>query len=127
MDTGKLKQKGDFKKAWELVEYIYSKDQAFDDHKIKIWAARCYLELLEPENALNFVELYIKNAGISADVLFIKGIVFIRLGRIDDAQGIHDELNEMLEGVPELRAIEIMFFVKTLQKELDSARKHNQK
>ena len=109
----------DFARAWEKIEYIYGEDPAYDSHKIKLWAARCYIELLEPENALDFIDQFIENAGVTAEALFVKGVTYSRLGNSEKADECIAELEEMSEKVPDMRAIEIKILAKALKKERD--------
>ncbi len=113
----------DYAKAWEAIEKIYSKDPAYDDHNIKLWAAQCYLELLEPENALNFVNQFIEHSGATAEALMVKGVALSRLGKSEDAQRCLVELEESKKDVPAVRASQINFLIKALKKELDKPRK----
>ena len=108
----------DYRSAWEYVEKVFAKDPNYDNHKIKIWAARCYIELLEPENALNMVDEYTRNAGHVAEAYYVKGVAFARLGRIDDAQTQKDELDNLSSMVQKVRRLEIRLFSKALEKEI---------
>ena len=111
----------DFKKAWENVEKVFSKDPNYDDHRIKLWAARCYIELLEPENALNMINEYTKSAGMVAEAFYVKGLAYARLGKMDQAAEQKSELDNLSTMVQKVRKMEIQIFSKALQKEIEAA------
>ncbi|MCD4657584.1 MAG: hypothetical protein K8S87_08585 [Planctomycetes bacterium] len=112
----------DFKTAWQYIDKVFKKDPNYDDHRIKLWAARCYIELLEPENALQMIDEFTKNAGFVAEAYYVKGIAYARIGNIEKAELQQKELEQLSSKVQKVRALEIQIFSKALQKEIEDAK-----
>ena len=112
----------DYKTAWQYIDKVFKKNPNYDNHRIKLWTARCYIELLEPENALKMVDEYTKNAGFVAEAFYVKGSAYARLGNIENATQQYMELEQLSSKVQKVRALEIKIFSKALKKEIDDAK-----
>lgn len=92
--------RGEPTNAWRMFDAIYRLDANYQFGEIKLWAARTYLALDEPEAALALAEEFLRRERGHFQALSIKGDALWEQGRTDEAKEAYRELIEGLRYAP---------------------------
>ncbi len=93
-------RRGEATAAWRMFDAVYRNDGNYQFGEIKLWAARTYLALNEPEVAYGLVEEFLKRERGHFIALSIKADALFALQRSDEAKQVYHELLDGLQHAP---------------------------